>query len=460
MPTRLTTLVVIIAAIVLLSIGAGMVSRSAAQTTSTDQGSASAGVTIPYAGRLTDDASQPFADEAYNFLFALYDAPAGGANLWSEVQTGVKVRSGAFAVLLGSVKPIPPATLRDEQRWLEVQVRGPRDADFTALAPRQVLSIDAAKTDAPAGVAAGPACAHDHLTENWIGSNAFYAFRIENTGNGDGIQGWAIGAGYSGLYGRHSANGNGVFGRSVSGDGVAGESAGNGKSGVYGHSVYNAFGGYGVYGTSDYGRGIQGQDGGPDPDDSYAIYALGDMRTTDDLSAQDQLTVGGLATFSGGKSGFVVDFAQNDDDVPLETGDVVVITGAGPAVAGKIPMVKVRRAAIPETGAVVGVVDQHYVPAPKLSPSGSQGEMKTESRVDDAAIDPGEYLTVVTLGAFQAIKVDASYGTIAPGDLLVASPNPGYAMKATSPKPGTIIGKALAALTSGTGTIPVLITLQ
>jgi hypothetical protein len=67
---------------------------------------------------------------------------------------------------------------------------------------------------------------------------------------------------------------------------------------------------------------------------------------------------------------------------------------------------------------------------------------------------------VVTLGSFKAIKVDASYGAIAPGDLLVASPNPGYAMQAASPTPGSVVGKALGALASGRGTIPVIITLQ
>jgi hypothetical protein len=42
----------------------------------------------------------------------------------------------------------------------------------------------------------------------------------------------------------------------------------------------------------------------------------------------------------------------------------------------------------------------------------------------------------------------------------VTSPNPGYAMRAESPKPGTVIGKALDRLDSGTGTIPVVVTLQ
>ncbi len=57
-------------------------------------------------------------------------------------------------------------------------------------------------------------------------------------------------------------------------------------------------------------------------------------------------------------------------------------------------------------------------------------------------------------------KVSAESGPIRPGDLLVASSTPGHAMRADHPEPGTIVGKALAALDSGTGTIRVLVTLQ
>ena len=50
--------------------------------------------------------------------------------------------------------------------------------------------------------------------------------------------------------------------------------------------------------------------------------------------------------------------------------------------------------------------------------------------------------------------------TLQPGDLLVASPHAGYAMRADSLSSGTIVGKALGELQSGTGTIAVMVTLQ
>ena len=66
------------------------------------------------------------------------------------------------------------------------------------------------------------------------------------------------------------------------------------------------------------------------------------------------------------------------------------------------------------------------------------------------------------------VKVDASYGPIAAGDLLVSSPTPGYAMRSTPVevggvavhRPGTIVGKALEPLPEGQGEILALVTLQ
>jgi hypothetical protein len=72
---------------------------------------------------------------------------------------------------------------------------------------------------------------------------------------------------------------------------------------------------------------------------------------------------------------------------------------------------------------------------------------------------------VVTLGAYAYLKVDASAGPILAGDLLTASDSFGRAAKARQLSvqgvsfyaPGTIIGKALGNLDSGTGYIPVFV---
>jgi len=66
------------------------------------------------------------------------------------------------------------------------------------------------------------------------------------------------------------------------------------------------------------------------------------------------------------------------------------------------------------------------------------------------------------------VKVDASFGPIQVGDLLVTSPTSGHAMRSTPVdlggipihRPGTVVGKALEPLTEGQGEILVLLTLQ
>jgi hypothetical protein len=58
--------------------------------------------------------------------------------------------------------------------------------------------------------------------------------------------------------------------------------------------------------------------------------------------------------------------------------------------------------------------------------------------------------------------VDAQYSSVAIGDLLTTSPTPGHAMKATDGTRafGSVIGKALGTLGSGSGLVPVLVALQ
>jgi hypothetical protein len=66
------------------------------------------------------------------------------------------------------------------------------------------------------------------------------------------------------------------------------------------------------------------------------------------------------------------------------------------------------------------------------------------------------------------VRVDAGFGPVTAGDLLVSSPTPGHAMRSepvkvgevTIHRPGTVIGKALESLVDGQGEILVLLTLQ
>lgn len=83
--------------------------------------------------------------------------------------------------------------------------------------------------------------------------------------------------------------------------------------------------------------------------------------------------------------------------------------------------------------------------------------------VDGAALRGGESdgrVAVALPGTVVPCKVDAGYGAIAPGDLLTVSATPGHAMRSNADVPGTIVGKSLGALASGTGAIQVLVMLR
>jgi hypothetical protein len=82
--------------------------------------------------------------------------------------------------------------------------------------------------------------------------------------------------------------------------------------------------------------------------------------------------------------------------------------------------------------------------------------------------DEGASKSLVAQSGRVKVKVDAGYGPIKAGDLLVTSPTAGYAMRSqpvrvanqSLHRPGTLLGKALEALPRGKGEILVLLTLQ
>ena len=82
--------------------------------------------------------------------------------------------------------------------------------------------------------------------------------------------------------------------------------------------------------------------------------------------------------------------------------------------------------------------------------------------------EQGDSKAMVAQSGRVRVKADATYGAIKIGDLLVTSPNPGYAMRSkpmrvgreSMHRPGTLLGKALEALPDGKGEILVLLTLQ
>ena len=314
MSTKKALIVAVVASALLLAVGLGPQFTGTARALPPVQEPGPTGAAIPYPGQLTDEAGQVVADGAYDFTFAVYGSETGGEPLWTETQEGVTVQGGAFTALLGSVTPIPKEVLGGSARWLAVEVRGPGEEEFTALAPRQQLS--AAASTAPASPSAGPACPHDHFGEQWVASGAGFGLIVDNNGTGDGIRGYtsspgvnnaglfgvndsASSGGGPGTYGYSDAQA-GVFGISGSatpltyfpggrtgvygigptgvygyaagtgaGDGVVGQASASNKSGVYG---YNSGSGYGVAGRSASGWGLEATG-----NDAGAYDKLGDL---------------------------------------------------------------------------------------------------------------------------------------------------------------------------------------
>lgn len=478
-------LLVVLAGVVLLAGGAAPGRASMAQTWPLlPEAGAGAGA-IPYAGTLANAAGQAVADGLYDFSFALYAAESGGERRWSEAQKGVVVEGGAFELALGSVDPIPAGVLDGGARWLEVAVRGPGEAEFTPLLPRQRLT--AALPDAPTVPTVGAACPHDHVGEEWSANipwsnGAFKVYNYANGpsiwgwngGNGNGIRGYATGAGI-GVYGE-SQNSGGVVGRSTHGRGVEGYSTqgdgimahsdqgnsifvdGAGKNGVHvtsaaDHGVYVASAGWN--GVSVWSAGVAGMwvhsasrdgilvdtagwDGVHVSGPVGGAYFGSGVQGAEDFAVLNTGEVRSKVGFAAPANDFAVTMAVEGDRAAYEPGDVLAASALGSGAA--------NRTVAAYSPAVVGV----YSAAPAFV----GGRPVTGD--DGPAGVPVAILGIVTC------KVSAENGAIRPGDLLVTSGTPGHAMRGDRERalPGTILGKALEPLDSGTGLIQVLVTLQ
>jgi hypothetical protein len=161
--------------------------------------------------------------------------------------------------------------------------------------------------------------------------------------------------------------------------------------------------------------------------------------------------------FNAAKFGYVADTFVNRSQATLRPGDVVRLAATGTVqfhgLANAIPVAEVALADRESDPRVIGVVAH-------AAPRGGLELGRRDTLPDPTSVPDGSEVSVVTLGAFANCKVDASYGPIEVGDLLVTSVNAGHARKADDPRLGTVIGKALEALEEGTGYIAVFVNIQ
>jgi hypothetical protein len=199
--------------------------------------------------------------------------------------------------------------------------------------------------------------------------------------------------------------------------------------------------------SSGWVAGVEGQAFG---EQGYGVAASSSTGTY-------ALYVSGTARFTGAKTGYVVDVFINAGGERLRTGDVVKLKGTPiqrfQGDENKIPVAEVTLADKADDNMVIGIVDREVIPEQGIPDSRIGPE-------DPTFIESGGELFVVTLGTYAHCRVDATAAPIAVGDLLTTSGNPGHARKATEPKIGTIIGKALEPLAEGTGYIAVFVNIQ
>jgi hypothetical protein len=110
---------------------------------------------------------------------------------------------------------------------------------------------------------------------------------------------------------------------------------------------------------------------------------------------------------------------------PVTAGDLLALDPSEPG--------KLRRAGSANDGSIAGIAER------------------------DSTFTSGALKVAVTTATYALVKVDAQFGAIHAGDFLVSSETPGHAMAAKTPTPGTVIGKALEPLESGSGVIRVLL---
>ena len=150
----------------------------------------------------------------------------------------------------------------------------------------------------------------------------------------------------------------------------------------------------------------------------------------------------GKGFFDGGTQTGGADFAESvavaRESIQHEPGDLLIVDTAGKR--------QLKLSTKPYSTLVAGIY------------STKPGVLATPHKMDEAVANE---IPLAIVGIVPC-KVSAENGSIQPGDLLVTSSTPGYAMKGTDRTRmlGAVVGKALEPLSEGKSVIQVLVTLQ
>ncbi len=480
---------------------------------------ASVTTSINYQGRLTDSSGSPLTG-TYTMTFGLYDVSTGGTALDTDTHV-VMVTDGLFntgidfdqsyfdggALWLGvTVGTDSEMTPRQELRPVPYAMSALSLVPGANIIGSAPVALHAESTHSSGRGIRGYATATSGTNYGVVGASKSpdgYGGYFYNNGGGIGVYGKGRYGGYfttdqggtGGFFPVYNAAVNATTTHNYS-DGVHTKTTGYGSAGVRAytaggssHGVKASTDGDWSYGVCAYSR------------KSYAIYA--DTGRFDGnysfYTPNDNIYVGGKIDVVGAVDPIITECFNADPAVDYEVGDVVTLGEDSPYVKpcteaddtkvvgvvgptldiedGEISVVimgyrgarpdeehvKVLEMRLSDAEARMAEVDLRMSGAEAESVDEKNG-MENEVAMLRSEIEEAKSVTRQVV----KVKVDASHAPIKRGDLLTTSPTKGHAMKALPvefggveiQRPGTMIGKALEPLDSGTGLIEVFVTLQ
>jgi hypothetical protein len=469
---------------------------------------------ITYQGKLTDAAGNPLTG-TYSVTFKLYGVSTGGTALAADTHT-VQASKGLFttqitadpgffdgrALWLGvtvgadpemtprqELRPVPYALSLRPGAWITSEVLG------QGIDPTNAINLQSRGGGIALNISTtGAGCPGVFATTRDLGSNAIYG--ISEADGTAAVAGVANGGNSYSLYGKTTKSGSkGVYGESVQDVGVYGK----GKDGGYfttnqaGTPSGDRRSGVNVSTAFDYNQGIRirttgytsnGMNVVTEGDSSFGLSAFTEGETSPGLytstsgrqsrgvwvTTTNESSDGVYAQTSGSYSRGVYAYSAQNNAIYADTGNpnyYGVYTpdkmSAKAYDANSGDVAEYMQVTEKVTSGTVLIIwdDGKLHPATTANDTRVAGIVSTAPGVTLGTKEngnPGEQ--IIAVAGRVPCKVDANYGSIHAGDLLTTSDNPGYAMKAIDPKIGTILGKAMGSLESGTGTIEVLVTLQ
>jgi hypothetical protein len=364
---------------------------------------AAAPAKMTYQGVLRNASGTIVADGTYQLTFKLHDAATLGSAVWTGTQQDVTVSKGLFTAVLSGGTPDLSTFSFDRALFLSITIGAGSE-----LVPRIELTPSPYSMLAR-GVEAGG------VTGSMIANGTIADANISPSA---AIAGTKISPTFSGNVSGGSFSSGGNF----SGAGFTADRSCNTQ----------------ICFAVDMFKAVFTRSGIPD--------------------TKFRVTSGGDVFADGGYLSPAADYADmmnaSAGAASIGPGDVLTIDPASPQ--------SVIRSTEARSTLVAGI----YSTRPAFVGAGREWDDPVQGQEDEtighslADVAARYELVPVALTGIVPCRVSAENGPIRPGVLLVTSATPGHAMRDDNPRPGTILGKALESLESGTGTIKVLVALH